>query len=80
VLREDFSEVRFRLESDNPANHVARLRLSGLAAGSYALLDGSKTIAAVDVKDGQESIVELPLAAGSPSKSFAISHRPVGNR
>ena len=28
VLKEDFSEVRFRLESDNPASHVARLRLS----------------------------------------------------
>ena len=80
VLREDFSEVRFQLESDNPASHVARLRLSGLPAGSYALLDGSRTIATVDVKDRQESVVELPLAARSRSKSFTISHRPVANR
>jgi hypothetical protein len=80
VLREDFSEVRFQLESDNPASHVARLRLSGLAAGSYSLLHGSKTIAAVDVKDGQESVVELPLAARARSKSFTISHHPVPNR
>ena len=80
VLKEDFSEVRFRLESDNPASHVARLRLSGLAAGSYVLLDGSRTIAPVDVKDGQENLVELPLAAGSRSKSFTISRRPVANR
>ena len=80
VLKEDFSEVRFRLESDNPASHVARLRLSGLAAGSYALLDGSRTIAAVEVKDSQESVVELPLPAGARSKSFTISHRSVANR
>src|SRR2546430_4389510 len=70
VLKEDFSEVRFRLESDNPASHVARLRLSGLATSSYALLDGSRTIAAVEVKDGQETVVEIPLAAGAGSKSF----------
>jgi hypothetical protein len=75
VLKADLSEVRFRLESDNAASHVARLRLSGLAPGSYGLLDGSKTIAAVDVKAGQESVLELPLAAGSRSKSFTISRR-----
>ena len=80
VLKEDFSEVRFRLESDNPASHVARMRLSGLAAGSYALLDGSKTIAAVEVKNGQETVVELSLPAGARSKSFTISRRPVTNR
>jgi hypothetical protein len=31
VLKDDFSAVRFTLESDNPAKHVAKLRLSGLA-------------------------------------------------
>ena len=79
VLKEDFSDVRFRVESDNQASHVARLHLSGLAAGSYALLDGSRTIAAVNVKDGQETVVELSLPAGARSKSFSISRRPVAN-
>ena len=75
VFKEDFSELRFRLESENPANHNARLRLSGLAPGSYAVLDGGKTVGTVEIKDGQESLVELPLAAGPRSNSFVISRR-----
>ena len=80
LLKEDFSEVRFRLESDNPASHVARLRLSGLAAGPYVILEGNRSIATVHVKDGQESVVELPLAAGARSQSFTISRRVIANR
>jgi len=49
-------------------------------AGKYAVLGGNRTISAFEVRDGQETVVELPLAAGSRSKSFTISHHPVANR
>jgi hypothetical protein len=72
VFKEDFSALGFTLESDNPAKHVAKLRLSGLAPGSYALLEGNKTIAVVEIKPDQESTVEIPLPAGNGTKSFTI--------
>lgn len=72
VLKDDFSALRFTLESDNPAKHVTKLRVAGLANGSYSLLDGNKKIAALEIKDGQESIVEIPFTAGGPTKSFTI--------
>ena len=72
VLKEDLSSVHFTVESDNPTKHMARLRLSGLAPGSYALLDGNKTIAVLEIKDGQESVVEIPVPAGDRTKAFTI--------
>jgi hypothetical protein len=69
VLKDDFSAVRFTLESDNPAKHLAKLRLSGLARGSYAVLDGNKTIAALEINDSQERVVEIPI---DRTKSFTI--------
>jgi len=75
VLKEDLSEVRFRLESDNPTGHTARLNLSGLPAGSYTLLDGSRTVAALEVKQGKESVIELPFSAGLSSNFFTIKRR-----
>ena len=39
VLKEDLSEIRFQLESDNPAKHQATLRLAGLKPGRYAFRD-----------------------------------------
>jgi len=68
------------LESDNAANHNARLRVSGLAPGSYAVLSGNFTAATLEIKDGQESLVELPLAAGTRSNSFTIARRLSPNR
>ena len=79
ALKEDFTEVRFRLESDNPSRHSAKLHLSGLPPGSYGVREGDRTIASIDVKDGQESFVELPVASGR-SNSFTISRRIVTNR
>src|SRR6185369_3486737 len=51
VLKEDLSSVHFTVESDNPTKHMARLRLSGLAPGSYALLDGNKTVAVLEIRN-----------------------------
>jgi Family of unknown function (DUF5695) len=72
VLKEDLSEVRFRLESDNPTGHVAKLHVAGLPAGSYTLFEGNKMLAVLAVKDGQENVFEMSLAAGANVKSFAI--------
>jgi hypothetical protein len=80
VLKEDLSEVRFRLESDNPAKHVVRLRLSGTPANPYVLRRGEKTIAALDVKEGQETVFDIPLGAGARAESFTLSRRTVANR
>ena len=80
LIKDDFSEIRFRLESDNPTEHVARLQLSGLPAGSYVLRDGNRTVATLEVKDAQEIVVKLPVGAAHPSRSFAISRLVITNR
>jgi hypothetical protein len=74
ILKEDLSEVRFGLESDNPAKHTARLLVSGLAAGKYAVLTGNKPIGEVEMKEGQESTVEVPVS-GNSVNTFVISRR-----
>ena len=79
VLKEDLSEVRFRVESDNAARHVATLRLSVPAPGSYVLRDGDRTLATIEIKDGQETPVELPMDAGARPKTFTISRRAVAH-
>jgi len=50
------------------------------AYGSYVLLEGKKTIATAEMKDGQESVLELPLAAGTRSNSFTLVRRSVAGR
>jgi hypothetical protein len=79
LIKEDFSEIRFRLESDNRTRHAARLLVSGLPAGKYAVLDGHKTIAEAEIKDGQQSVVDLALPAGGLSNIFTISRRIMAN-
>ncbi len=75
VLNEDLSEIRFRLESDNPAKHVAKLRVSGLAAGSYVFRAGSKTLAGIAIKDGEETMVEIPMDSQTRTRTFVISRK-----
>lgn len=71
-LKENFSQLRFRLESDNPTRHVARLLVSGLPAGKYSLFGGDGAHAPVEIKDGQEGAVELAVP-GSFSSTFTLS-------
>ena len=75
VLKEDFSEIRFQLESDNPAKHVARLHLSGLTAGSYVLRNGGNAVTTLEIQDRQETIAEIPIDSDTRSKPFVISRR-----
>ena len=71
-LKEDFSQVRFRLESDNPRNHLTTLRVSGLPSGSYVLQIGQKTISNFTMGDNVESRVEVPVDAGSRKATIAL--------
>jgi len=71
-LKEDFSQVRFRLESDNPRNHSTTLRVSGLPSGSYVLQIGQKAISNFTMGDNVESRVEVPVDAGSRKGTIAL--------
>jgi hypothetical protein len=81
VLKEDLSEVRFRLESDNPMRHATRLLVSGLPAGKYAVVVGNNHLnSEISIQAGQENVVELPMAAGNAVNRFTISRRAIANR
>src|SRR5215813_10683894 len=71
VLKEDLSAVRFRLESDNPSSHFARLQVSGLPPGPYSVISGTETVATIEMKVNQESTVQLPLRTAR-GNSFVI--------
>jgi hypothetical protein len=80
VLEEDLSEVRFRLESDNPMRHATRLLVSGLPAGKYAVVGSNHLNSEVSIQAGQENVVELPMAAGNAANRFTISRRAIANQ
>ena len=75
VLQEDFSGVQFALESDNPAAHQTRLRLEGLRAGDYSMRVGGQSSITFALLDGQETTVEVPVAARHRSGLIAIEPR-----
>jgi hypothetical protein len=75
VLKEDLSQVSFSLETENPAEHLARLRLSGLAAGEYELSAGSRRVTTVSLSHGQQALVELPMASGAARTDFTITKK-----
>jgi hypothetical protein len=72
VLKDDLSEIRFKLESDNPKNHSATLRLSGLKPGTYELRSGGASGSKIVVVEGNESRIELTLRANNRSTAFTI--------
>jgi len=73
VLKNDFSEIRFQIESDNPAVHAAKLHISGLTPGKYNLRDRKKLISTVEVRDGLETIVEIPMEPDDRPKSLILA-------
>ena len=70
TLKSDLSAAHFSLESANPAPHTATLRLSASASGPYIIHTGSATIATLNLADGRE--VSVPLPVDSRSRSFTI--------
>jgi len=73
VLKEDLSELRFSVENEGGHAHCAVLSLSGLPAGKYSVAGSSTEIAIVELTDGQEARVCLPLPEGNASTGFVIS-------
>jgi hypothetical protein len=71
-FKEDWSQVRFRLESDNPMNHSTTLRVSGLPAGSYVLQIGQKAVSKFTMSENVESRVEVPVDAGTRKSTIAL--------
>ncbi len=72
VLKEDLSEVSFSLESDNPSDHCAKVHIGGLVPGRYAIRSDKTLVTTVDLKAGQETLVELPMKAETRPGSFVI--------
>lgn len=73
VLNDDLSEIRLRLESDNPSKHITRLGLGGLRPGSYVVKVGNRVISTLKSVDKEETAVELPVDAETRLKTFIIS-------
>jgi len=71
LLNQDFSQVTFTLETENPAAHTARLRFSA-PTGTYTISDSGGTIAMLNVQAGQQYSVNLPVGAGTSTKTFYI--------
>lgn len=65
VLREDLTLVRFRLESENAEDHTARIRIKGLPAGNYTIGVGNRALDTAEVREGGESLIELPVNQGT---------------
>jgi hypothetical protein len=80
VLSEDLSEVRFQLESDTPAAHVAALHLSGAAPGRYTVRgEGGETAATVELSGPQAVVLHLRIDAHTRRKAFVLTREPVTN-
>ena len=72
-LKEDLSEIRFRTESNNPKDHLATLRLSGLTPGSYSLRAGAKLVDTFQIAEGIESRIEVPINQVTKQHVFTIA-------
>ncbi len=73
VLKQDLTEMRFQLESDNPGPHIARIHLSA-PAGPYTVRDRHGFIAQVQLT-GNEAVLELPMDGGTRPKAFTIARK-----
>jgi hypothetical protein len=73
MLNNDFSNIRLQIESDDPAPHVARLHVSGLAPGKYTVRDQKKLLSTFELKDGHETVVEIPMGAEVRLKPVTIA-------
>ncbi len=72
VLKEDLSAMRFQLESDNPAPHVARIHFSA-PAGKYTVRGQRGVITEARLENGQETVLALPMKGGTQPATFTIT-------
>ena len=73
TFKEDLSEMRFFLESDNPAGHKTRLRLSGLPAGPYTLSGRQGPIARLAIAEGREMTIVLSVGDHASAEPFTLA-------
>jgi hypothetical protein len=71
LLREDLSEIRFRLESDNPARHMNTVRLGGPADGTWRVSIDGRPILTIDVVDGSASF-DVPVNGTDGSGTVSL--------
>jgi hypothetical protein len=72
ALKEDFSEIRIPLESENASPHLTKLHLSGLA-GDYEIRSGNSKIDELHFKDGDDLTANLPVNSSDQSSVFYIT-------
>ena len=72
VLKEDLSEIRFQLESDNPAKHTATLHLAGLKPGRYTVRDDKGVVTNVIIKDEGEYLLNLAIDSRGSDRLFTM--------
>jgi hypothetical protein len=70
AVNESLSEIRFDLESDNPAAHMARLRLSDGAGGRYSVRVAGQTVSPAN-ESGAERF-DLPVTRGSAAVQIGL--------
>lgn len=75
VVAEDVSAVHFELESDVTSAHTATLHVSGLAPGTYDVHHGATELSPVTIRNGEESVVQVPVAAGGRSEVIRFERR-----
>jgi hypothetical protein len=63
-LAGDLSEVRLRLESDNPEAHAARLRLRAGVPGRYQVEGPGGGASTIEVGSERDALVEVMMPAG----------------
>ncbi len=71
-MHERGSGVSFTVEGDNPAEHAAELRISGLKPGNYAVTTGTRVVDDVAIEAGKTAQIRLPVGAGLRPQRFTI--------
>jgi hypothetical protein len=69
ALQNDFSQISFQIESDNPAAHSATLLLTEPISGSYTINGGNP----VSLTAGQQTAITLSMPGGSTPQTFVSS-------
>jgi hypothetical protein len=72
-LKDDLTEIHFKLESDNPKDHSTTLHLSGLTPGIYSLRAGIKPVATFQINEETESRIEVPVNRMTRQRVFTIT-------
>jgi hypothetical protein len=73
VLRDDLSEIRFQLESDNLEPHTAHMQLEGSLEGTYELRQDEEPSKRFTMVEGHVTTVQLPVAGRSGSGLVTIA-------